>query len=82
MMDDAGKTDDKIIAVPINDPYYRDVKSIKGLSRSLIDEVKHFYATYKIQEKGVVEVKEFRELDDAYRTIDRCIKDYKKGSIS
>ena len=82
MMSDAGKIDDKIIAVPINEPYYREVKSIKDLSRSLIDEVKHFYATYKIQEKGSVEVKEFRELEDAYKTIDRCIKDYKKGSVS
>ncbi len=76
-MDDEEKIDDKIIAVPLNEPYYRDVVSIKDLPVSRINEVKHFYTTYKIQEGGQVEIKEFRELSDAYQTIERCMKDYK-----
>ena len=75
-MDDAGNIDDKIIAVPMNEPYYRDVKSLIDLPRSTIDELKHFYQTYKIQEGGHTEIKEFRELGEAYTTIKRCIKDY------
>lgn len=78
-MDDAGKIDDKIIAVPMKDPYYRDVKSIMDLPVSRINELKHFYATYKIQEGGHVEIKKFRELNDAYQTIKRCMEDYKTG---
>lgn len=78
-MDDAGRIDDKIIAVPTNEPYYRDVRSITDLPRSLIDELEHFYATYKIKEGGHTEIKQFRELEDAYETINRCIEDYKKG---
>jgi len=78
-MDDAGKIDDKIIAVPLNEPYYRDVKSIIDLPVSRINELKHFYATYKIQEGGHVEIKKFRELNDAYQTINRCMDDYKTG---
>ena len=77
-MYDAGHIDDKIIAVPINEPYYRDVKSIMDLPRSQMDELRHFYATYKIQEGGHTEIKEFRELGSAYQTINRCIDDYKK----
>lgn len=78
-MDDAGHIDDKIIAVPMNEPYYRGVKSLMDLPRSRIDELKHFYATYKIQEGGHTEIKEFRELAEAYSTIKRCIEDYKKS---
>ncbi len=77
-MDDAGHIDDKIIAVPVNDPYYRDVKSLIDVPRSNIDELKHFYATYKIQEGGHTEIKEFRELGEAFSTISRCIDDYRK----
>ena len=78
-MDDAGHIDDKIIAVPFNEPYYRDVKALMDVPRSQIDELKHFYATYKIQEGGSTEIKEFRELNEAYHTINRCIEDYKKS---
>ena len=77
-MDDAGKIDDKIIAVPMNEPYYRDVKSIIDIPRSQMDELRHFYATYKIQEGGHTEIKNFRELSDAYQTITRCMDDYQK----
>jgi inorganic pyrophosphatase len=81
-MDDAGKIDDKIIAVPMKDPYYRDVKSIIDLPRSRMDELTQFYATYKIQEGGHTEIKKFRELSDAFQTIKRCMNDYKKGKKS
>ena len=78
-MDDAGQIDDKIIAVPLNEPYYRDVKSLMDVPRSRINELKHFYATYKIQEGGHTEIKELKELGEAYQTIKRCIEDYKKS---
>jgi len=78
-MDDMGQIDDKIIAVPMNEPYYRDVKTLMDVPKSQMDELKHFYATYKIQEGGHTEIKEFRELSEAYRTINRCIDDYNKS---
>ncbi|NHJ13858.1 MAG: inorganic diphosphatase [Candidatus Thorarchaeota archaeon] len=76
-MDDMGKIDDKIIAVPTTDPYYRDIKTIMDLPKSQVEEMQHFYATYKIQEGGHVEIKKFRELNDAYQTINRCIELYR-----
>jgi len=78
-MDDAGHIDDKIIAVPMNEPYYRDVKSLMDVPKSRINELRHFYQTYKIQEGGHTEIKEFRELGEAYQTIKRCIEDYNKS---
>ncbi len=78
-MDDMGHIDDKIIAVPLNDPYYRDAKSIVDLPRSTMDELKHFYATYKIQEGGHTEVRKFKELGEAYQSIIRCTDEYQKA---
>lgn len=78
-MDDAGKIDDKIIAVPLKEPYYRDVKSIIDLPRSVIEEITQFYTTYKIQEGGHTEIKKFVELGEALKTIKRCMKDYRSG---
>jgi len=77
-MYDAGHVDDKVIAVPLNDPYYRDVKSIIDLPRSRMDELRHFYATYKIQEGGHTEIRNFRELNDAYKAIKKCIETYEE----
>ncbi|MHA1736504.1 MAG: inorganic diphosphatase [Candidatus Thorarchaeota archaeon] len=81
-MDDNGRIDDKIIAVSVKDPYYRDVRSLIDVPRSLMEELKHFYATYKIQEGGHTEVRKFRELKDAYETINRCIEDFKKANVT
>ncbi|MHA2143294.1 MAG: inorganic diphosphatase [Candidatus Thorarchaeota archaeon] len=75
-MDDMGRIDDKIIAVPVKDPYYRDIKTILDLPKSQMEELTQFYATYKIQEGGHTEIKKFKELGDAYQTINRCIADY------
>ena len=81
-MDDAGKIDDKIIAVAVNEPYFRDVKGIFDLPRSQIEEIKHFYATYKIQEGGDTEVKKIQDLGEALKTINRCMQDYKTPNDS
>ncbi len=78
-MDDAGKIDDKIIAVPVHEPFYRDVKGMMDLPRSIVEEITHFYATYKIQEGGHTEVKRFMELGDALKAINRCMEEYKKA---
>ena len=77
-MDDAGKIDDKIIAVPFKDPFYRDVKGMIDLAKSRIEELTHFYATYKIQEGGHTEVLKMQELGEAFKTIKRCMNDYQK----
>ncbi len=78
-MDDAGKVDDKVIAVPIRDPYYRDVSGLVDVPRSQVEELKHFYATYKIQEGVHTEIKRFGDIGEAYQTINRCIEEYKRA---
>jgi inorganic pyrophosphatase len=56
---DSGDADDKIIAVPIDDPRWDDVKDLEDLNTHTMREIEHFYSTYKrLQNKEVI-VKDF-----------------------
>ncbi len=56
---DSGDKDDKIIAVPVDDPRWDDVEDISDLNTHTMREIEHFYSTYKkLQNKEVV-VKDF-----------------------
>ncbi|MCK9378891.1 MAG: inorganic diphosphatase [Candidatus Moranbacteria bacterium] len=51
-MIDCGEGDDKIIAVPKNDPRWDNVKDMKDLNPHMLKEFKHFFETYKSIEEG------------------------------
>ncbi len=52
---DSGDKDDKIIAVPVDDPRWDDVEDISDLNTHTMREIEHFYSTYKkLQNKEVV----------------------------
>lgn len=56
---DSGDKDDKIIAVPVDDPRWDDVEDMSDLNTHTMREIEHFYSTYKkLQNKEVV-VKDF-----------------------
>ena len=53
-MVDGGERDDKVIAVPVDDPRFDDVKDIGDLNKHFIKETSHFFETYKkVQNKEV-----------------------------
>ena len=56
MMLDKGEPDDKILAVPADDPYYQDVFDIADLSPHYLKEVEHFFQIYKDLEGKRMEV--------------------------
>lgn len=47
---DNGRRDDKILAVPIKDPFYSQINSINDLPKHLVDEIIHFFSVYKVLE--------------------------------
>ena len=55
-MIDSGERDDKIIAVPVDDPRFDDVKDIGDLNKHFIKETTHFFETYKKVQKKSVEI--------------------------
>ena len=77
-MIDCGDKDDKIIAVPVDDPRWDEVKDLADINKHTIKEMEHFFSTYKkIQEKEV-EVTGFEGRDAAEKAIERGLKLYKE----
>jgi inorganic pyrophosphatase len=53
-MIDGGDRDDKVVAVPVDDPRFNDVKDLEDLNKHFKKEMTHFFETYKkIQNKQV-----------------------------
>ncbi len=52
VMLDNGKTDEKIIAIPVNDPLYNEYKSIDSLPKHIADEMINFFRVYKDESEG------------------------------
>ncbi|HAJ77978.1 MAG TPA: inorganic pyrophosphatase [Clostridiales bacterium] len=55
MLDD-GHKDEKIIAIPCNDPLYNEYKALNSLPRHIADEMINFFRVYKDASEGVTEV--------------------------
>lgn len=74
---DSGEVDDKIIAVPANDPRWDDVLDLGDLNTHTLREIEHFYSTYKkLQNKEVI-VKDFAGKDKAQEVFATGVKMYK-----
>ena len=46
-MIDSGRNDEKIIAIPVNDPTYNGYRDIKELPAHIFEEMRHFFTVYK-----------------------------------
>src|SRR5215471_17662864 len=46
-LEDRGKRDDKVLAVPVNDPLAADYHDINDIPQHFLKEVAHFFAVYK-----------------------------------
>lgn len=64
-MVDGGERDDKIVAVPVDDPRFADIKDIGDLNKHFIKEMTHFFETYKKIQNKTVEVGEWKGADAA-----------------
>lgn len=64
-MIDGGHADDKLIAVPVDDPRWNDVKDLQNINPHTLKEIEHFYSTYKNLQNKVVEVSGFKGKKEA-----------------
>lgn len=55
-MVDGGERDEKIIAVPIEDPRFNSVKDIGDVNPHTLKEIEHFFLTYKNLQNKKVEI--------------------------
>jgi len=78
IMKDNGLFDEKIIAVPIHDPFYSCYNSIHDLPEHVFEEIKHFFRVYKSLEGKDTAIDEVYDVDVAKQIINDCISAYKK----
>lgn len=76
-MVDGGASDAKIIAVPIEDPRFNNVKDLKDINPHTIEEIVHFFETYKSIQKKSVTIDSVRGATDAKKVIEEGIALYK-----
>ena len=74
---DNGALDEKIIAIPYEDPTYNGYYDIQELPKHVFDEMMHFFEVYKMLEHKETTVKEICHRDEAMEIIDKCIENYK-----
>lgn len=73
---DGGKKDEKIIAIPFNDPNYNCYHDISELPSHVIEEMEHFFTVYKALENKTTDVNEKGNREEAIRVIEECLDNY------
>ena len=76
IMDDGGSEDEKIIAIPFDDPTYNSYTDITQLPQHIYDEMQHFFTVYKQLEGKKTFVSKTEGHHAALEVIERCINAY------
>lgn len=77
MIDD-GESDAKILAVPVKDPRFNDIKDLSDVNPHTIEEIKHFFETYKQIQKKTVTIPTIRDAKAAMEVVLEGVELYKK----
>ncbi len=75
-MIDNGRNDEKIIAIPFNDPNYNQYTDIDQLPAHRFDEMRHFFSVYKNLENKTTAVNEVQDRSVAVKIIEDGINRY------
>ena len=75
---DRGEADDKILAILANDAVWSGVESVQELPGALVERLRHYFATYKLEPGGAnpVVVAETYHRAHALRVIEAALADY------
>lgn len=75
-MVDSGSRDEKIIAIPFNDPVYNNYTDIEQLPRHIFEEMTHFFTVYKELEGKQTAVSEMKGKREAIEIVARAMESY------
>jgi inorganic pyrophosphatase len=76
LMRDLGELDEKILAVPANDPLAAEYFDIADMPGHLLKEIEHFFSIYKDLEGKRAEIEAWRGVTGATRVIEECLARY------
>lgn len=77
-MIDNGANDEKIIAIPFDDPNYNGYKDISELPKHIFDEMAHFFTVYKALENKETAVDEIIGADHVDDIISNALEGYRE----
>jgi inorganic pyrophosphatase len=75
-MIDGGDKDEKILAVPANDPRFKNVKDMQDVNEHMLKEFSHFFMTYKQLQGKEVTLEDWQDADAAKAAFERARKMY------
>jgi inorganic pyrophosphatase len=75
-MIDNGRNDEKIIAIPFDDPNYNQYTDISQLPSHIFEEMRHFFSVYKSFENKETAVNEVSGRERAVAVIKDAIENY------
>ena len=75
-MIDNGRNDEKIIAIPFNDPNYNQYTDIEQLPNHVYEEMSHFFTVYKNLEHKDTVVNDVMGRAEANAIIRKCLDSY------
>lgn len=80
IMEDDGKEDEKIIAIPFDDPTYNGYHDIADLPRHIFDEMEHFFTVYKqLETDKYTEIRKVKDAKVAKQIIKSCMEMYNEN---
>jgi inorganic pyrophosphatase len=79
MEDDMG-IDDKVLAVPLEDPGWNALQTLDDLAQQLQDEIAHFFSVYKDLEQKQVKVDGWYSREDALAEIAASRQRFREGA--
>lgn len=71
-MIDENEEDEKIIAIPLNDPFLNTYNDISDLPQHQFQEIKHFFEIYKYLENKTTRVDNICGRQEAIDTVEKC----------
>jgi len=80
-MSDQGKKDDKLLAVPVADPRFEQVKDLKDVGPHLIKELEHFLTHYKDLEHKQTVVMDWLGRPEAIKAIEEGLVSYVASGV-
>lgn len=75
---DRGKADEKVLAVPIGDPYSEGINELDDIPKHTLKEIEHFFQVYKDLEGVATRTRGFEGAEEARRAITDAMALYKK----
>ncbi|MBA4495637.1 inorganic diphosphatase [Paenactinomyces guangxiensis] len=78
MSDDKGK-DEKLLAVPVDDPRFNEVKSLDDVAPHILKEIEHFFQVYKDLENKETRIEGWKDAEFAEKLYDECLTRYQEN---